>query len=406
MKITPVGLFPEDWEIIQLGTKASVLRGGSPRPIDSFLTNDPDGINWIKIGDVAVGAKYIKQTEEKIIPEGAVRSRKVYAGDFLLSNSMSFGRPYILQIDGCIHDGWLVIQEYYDTFETDYLYYALNSGYVLEQYKSLAAGSSVLNLNKDIVKRVNVAVPSRSEQKRIAEALSGIDNMIATLDEAIAKKQQIKEGLMQQLLTGKTRLPGFRGEWDEVTFKSIYKYAKEGGTPSTGVAEYYNPATVPFAKIEDLKDKYLTRVESYISESGVEHSSAWVIPVDSVILSNGATLGEVSINKIPTSTKQGILGIILKEQYSPEFVYYLFKGRVFRREMERVTTHGTMDCAYLKDLNTIPLTMPSLEEQEAIASVISSIDKEVYSLESLRDKYSLIKQGMMQELLTGTIRLI
>lgn len=166
MKITPVGLFPEDWEIIQLGTKASVLRGGSPRPIDSFLTNDPDGINWIKIGDVAVGAKYIKQTEEKIIPEGAVRSRKVYAGDFLLSNSMSFGRPYILQIDGCIHDGWLVIQEYYDTFETDYLYYALNSGYVLEQYKSLAAGSSVLNLNKDIVKRVNVAVPSRSEQKK------------------------------------------------------------------------------------------------------------------------------------------------------------------------------------------------------------------------------------------------
>lgn len=291
-------------------------------------------------------------------------------------------------------------------FAPGFLGYFLNSSVYHNQLLPLMQGIKVLSISKTAIGDTVIKYPSYKEQEKIVESLSGVDDMIGVLDEAIAKKQQIKEGLMQQLLTGKTRLPGFRGEWDEVTFKSIYKYAKEGGTPSTGVAEYYNPATVPFAKIEDLKDKYLTRVESYISESGVEHSSAWVIPVDSVILSNGATLGEVSINKIPTSTKQGILGIILKEQYSPEFVYYLFKGRVFRREMERVTTHGTMDCAYLKDLNTIPLTMPSLKEQEAIASVISSIDKEVYSLESLRDKYSLIKQGMMQELLTGTIRLI
>lgn len=299
---------------------------------------------------------------------------------------------YLLKLKKTIHSHWL--------------YYFFVSPRGQELLKSINASTSLGAIYKEDVKNLHIPLPNLDEQKRIAEALAAVDNMIATLDEAIAKKRQIREGLMQQLLTGETRLSGFKGEWEEVTFKSIYKYAKEGGTPSTRVAEYYNPATVPFAKIEDLKDKYLTRVESYISESGVEHSSAWVIPVDSVILSNGATLGEVSINKIPTSTKQGILGIILKEQFSPEFVYYLFKGREFRREMERVTTHGTMDCAYLKDLNTIPLTIPSLEEQEAIASVISSIDKEIYSLGSQRDKYSLIKQGMMQELLTGTIRLI
>lgn len=291
-------------------------------------------------------------------------------------------------------------------FAPGFLGYFLNSSVYHNQLLPLMQGIKVLSISKTSIGDTVIKYPSYKEQEKIVESLSGVDDMIRALDEAIAKKRQIKEGLMQQLLTGKTRLPGFKGEWEEVTFKSIYKYAKEGGTPSTRVAEYYNPATVPFAKIEDLKDKYLARVESYISESGVEHSSAWVIPVGSVILSNGATLGEVAINKIPTSTKQGILGIILKEQYSPEFVYYLFKGREFRREMERVTTHGTMDCAYLKDLNTIPLTIPSLEEQEAIASVISSIDKEIYSLGSQRDKYSLIKQGMMQELLTGTIRLI
>lgn len=333
------------------------------------------------------------------------RSRFSYPkkGDILLSAAGTIGRTVVFDgEDSYFQDSNIVwIDNKEDKVLNSLLYYY----YKVMKFHTENGGIVVRLYNENLRNTTFCAPESLEEQKRIANALSSVDNMIGALDEAIAKKRQIKEGLIQQLLTGKTRLPGFTGEWDEVSFKSIYKYAKEGGTPSTGVAEYYNPATVPFAKIEDLKDKYLTRVESYLSESGVEHSSAWVIPVDSVILSNGATLGEVSINKIPTSTKQGILGIILKEQYSPEFVYYLFKGREFRREMERVTTHGTMDCAYLKDLNAIPLTIPSLEEQEAIASVISSFDKEVYSLESLRNKYSLIKQGMMQELLTGKTRL-
>lgn len=291
-------------------------------------------------------------------------------------------------------------------FAPGFLGYFLNSSVYHNQLLPLMQGIKVLSISKTAIGDTVIKYPSYKEQEKIVESLSVVDDMIGALDEAIAKKRQIKEGLMQQLLTGKTRLPGFSGEWKDILFKSIYKYAKEGGTPSTGVAEYYNPATVPFAKIEDLKDKYLTSVESYISESGVEHSSAWIIPVNSVILSNGATLGEVSINKIPTTTKQGILGIILKEEFSPEFIYYLFKGRPFRREMERVTTHGTMDCAYLKDLNTISLRIPSLAEQDAIASVIASVDKEIVGLEAQRDKYTLIKQGMMQELLTGKTRLI
>lgn len=189
-----------------LGKHATVLRGGSPRPIEAFLTTDPDGINWIKIGDVGVGAKYIVKTEERIIPEGASRSREVKAGDFLLSNSMSFGRPYILKIDGCIHDGWLVIQDYYDSFDTDYLYYALNASETIEQYKSMAAGSSVLNLNKDIVKRVLVNIPSIDEQKALASVLSSVDEEIVNLESKRDKYALVKQGMMQELLTGKTRL--------------------------------------------------------------------------------------------------------------------------------------------------------------------------------------------------------
>ena len=103
-KKTELGNIPEDWSVLTLSDKIKVFRGGSPRPIQSFLTENSNGINWIKIGDTSPLSKYIVKSEEKIIPEGENRSRKVFPGDFILSNSMSYGRPYILKIEGCIHD--------------------------------------------------------------------------------------------------------------------------------------------------------------------------------------------------------------------------------------------------------------------------------------------------------------
>lgn len=410
MKNTPIGLIPEGWSARPLGdlceihgrigfrgyTKADLVRKGegaitfSPSDIDDqrISYKDCDYISW---------AKYIESPEIQ-----------VKEGDILFCKTASIGKCaqiWDLKEKATINPQFVLLNDF--KCNSSLLYYMLAFSSFQNRVLVITGGSTIPTISQEAMKKQLIPIPDDpDEQNRIAETLLSIDKIIGALDEAIAKKRQIKEGLMQQLLTGKTRLPGFNGEWEDIPFKSIYKYAKEGGTPSTGVAEYYNPAIVPFAKIEDLKDKYLTRVESYISESGVEHSSAWLIPVNSVILSNGATLGEVSINKITTTTKQGILGIILKEDFSPEFIYYLFKGRSFRREMEKVTTHGTMDCAYLKDLNTISLRIPPLTEQEAIASVISSVDKEIVGLESQRDKYALIKQGMMQKLLTGKTRLI
>ena len=190
----------------KLGECTDINRGGSPRPIEKYLTSAVDGINWIKIGDVGLNAKYIESTEEKIIPEGVTRSRYVKKGDFLLSNSMSFGRPYILKVDGCIHDGWLVIQNYQDTFDTNYLYYILGFETILAQYKSVAAGSSVLNLNKQIVSNVVVTFPLKSEQTAIAQILTDMDNEIAQLEKERDKYKELKAGMMQVLLTGKIRL--------------------------------------------------------------------------------------------------------------------------------------------------------------------------------------------------------
>ena len=197
----------EGWEVKKLGEKADIFRGGSPRPIEDYLTIHPAGINWIKIGDVKKNAKYIESTEEKIIPEGLSRSRFVNEGDFLLSNSMSFGRPYILKIEGCIHDGWLVIQNYQAHFDRDFLYYVLGSEAILQQYKSMASGSSVLNLNKEIVKNVIINCPkSVEEQADIAKVLSDMDEEIISLETKLEKYRNVKLGMMQNLLTGKIRL--------------------------------------------------------------------------------------------------------------------------------------------------------------------------------------------------------
>jgi len=197
----------EGWEVKKLGEKSDIYRGGSPRPIESFLTIQSDGINWIKIGDVKKNAKYIESTDEKIISEGLSRSRFVNEGDFLLSNSMSFGRPYIMKISGCIHDGWLVIQNYQNNFDRDFLYYVLGSEAILQQYKAMASGSSVLNLNKEIVKNVVINCPkSVEEQAHIAKILSDMDEEIISLETKLEKYKKLKLGMMQNLLTGKIRL--------------------------------------------------------------------------------------------------------------------------------------------------------------------------------------------------------
>ena len=199
--------FTGEWKEKELGDITQIFRGGSPRPITSYITTDQNAINWIKIGDNEVSAKYITQTNEKIKPEGIHFSRFVRKGDLLLSNSMSYGRPYILDIDGCIHDGWLVLQDYQNIITVDFLYYLLGSKTTLLQYKSLAAGSSVLNLNKEIVSKVILCYPpTKEEQTAIAQILTDMDNEIEQLEKKRDKYLNIKSGMMQQLLTGQIRL--------------------------------------------------------------------------------------------------------------------------------------------------------------------------------------------------------
>ena len=184
----------------KMGEVLQIARGGSPRPISEYITKSPKGVNWIKIGDASSSTKYIYETAQKIKPEGVSRSRMVYPGDFLLSNSMSFGRPYIMKTEGCIHDGWLVLRDSKGELDQDFLFYLLGSRFMYEKFSQLAAGSTVQNLNSALVSSVEIPVPPIDFQKRIAEKARLLEENVARLSEVNKLRLQHANDLRQSIL--------------------------------------------------------------------------------------------------------------------------------------------------------------------------------------------------------------
>ena len=198
---------PAGWVWVKLSDICIVARGGSPRPIKEYLTDNPDGVNWIKIGDTDKDGKYINSTKEKIRPEGVSKSRMVHKGDFLLTNSMSFGRPYILNVDGCIHDGWLAISPLSGAYDTEFLYYLLSSNFAFEQFAQTASGGVVSNLNSDKVSTCIFPLPPLAEQRRIVEKinvwLKVIEEIANDSIEIQSQVQQLKTLILDSAITGK-----------------------------------------------------------------------------------------------------------------------------------------------------------------------------------------------------------
>ena len=190
---------PESWEWVRFKNVADIARGGSPRPIKSYLTENSNGVNWIKIGDTEKGGKYINSVKERIRPEGVSSSRMVHKGDFLLTNSMSFGRPYITNVDGCIHDGWLVVSPFANSFIQDYLFHLLSSTFAYNQFSGKVSGAVVKNLNTDKVLDAIIPLPPLNEQKRIAQRIEEIQPLIDKYQVAQEQSQEMEKALQGQL---------------------------------------------------------------------------------------------------------------------------------------------------------------------------------------------------------------
>ena len=403
---------PEEWKAINLGYYAQIFRGGSPRPIQDFLTTSDAGVNWIKIGDVSTDAKFITSTEEKIIPEGVARSRMVYKGDLILSNSMSYGRPYILDIDGCIHDGWLVIQKFEKTLDRGYLYYALSSDQTIQQYITMAAGSSVQNLNKEKVSKVILPCPSIPEQKKIAEILSDIDVLITDLQKLIRKKKDIRQGTMQMLVTGKKRLDGFSGDWVKINLAKNSRLKARIGWQGLTTAEYRDEGYSYLITGTDFKDGrinwngcHYVDYDRYVQDPNIQVMNG------DLLLTKDGTIGKVAfvadLKRAATLNSGVFLVKPTTDAYTVHFMFYVLESSVFKNFLQQLSAGSTINHLYQKDLVKFDLYVPpTKEEQEAIAGILFDMDCDIHKLKEKLSKYQKVKQGMMEELLTGKVRLV
>lgn len=403
--------YPSEWNEKSFNDFMKIKRGASPRPIESYITSSTDGVNWIKIGDAPRYGKYIASTAEKITPKGAIHSVSVYPGDFILSNSMSFGRPYILNIEGCIHDGWLRLYDFQSEATDEFLYYLLSSSYVQRQYEAFAAGSGVQNLNKEVVKKVNVVLPSIPEQEEIARTLSQFDTYIDDLAELIEKKKGIRDGALEDLMSRKTRLKGFYGRWKKVSFNQViipkarigwqglkkHEYLRSGYSYLIGGTDF-DHGTVSLDAI------------SYVSQERYDMDANIQVSANDVLVTKDGTIGKVAmvpeLSK-PATLNSGVFVFRTKQGLLPVFLFRVLQSSVFREFIDTLSAGSTIKHLYQKDLKKFEFEIPDdTKEQEAIAEVLTAMDKEIADLETEREKIIQIREGAMDDLLTGRVRLI
>ena len=254
----------------------------------------------------------------------------------------------------------------------------------------VAQGVSVVHLYGEHLKGVKTINPCLEEQKEIAKLLSLLDERIATQNKIIEDLKKLKSAIIDYAINSL--------DTDFAKFSSLYEMAGEGGTPTTSNASFYDNGKIPFIKIDDLKQKYLTENKDFITELGLQKSSAWLVPTHSILFSNGATIGEISITTYPVCTKQGILGIVPKQNIDVEFLYYFMSSSYFKKAVSRIVTEGTMKTAYLKDINNIRCPIPTKEKQQEIAKMPSALNSKIDFEQCILKLFCSQKQYLLRQM--------
>ncbi|MEN5312209.1 restriction endonuclease subunit S [Pseudomonas koreensis] len=323
------------WPQVKLESVFDIARGGSPRPIDDYITDDDDGLNWISIKDASNSDKYIATTKLKIKPEGLSKTRLVKPGDFLLTNSMSFGRPYIMKTTGCIHDGWLVLSGNPEIADSDYFYHLLGSEHLKRRFSALAAGAVVKNLNIDLVKGVEIPLPPLAEQKRIAAILDKADAVRRKRQQAIQLADDFLRAVFLEMFGDPVTNPkGFRKgaitELADVITGQAFKSDEyigdsdaavrlcRGTNTLTGYFDWSDTAYWPEDKLEGL-EKYL------ISDGDV------ILAMDRPWISSGLKVCIFSPGERSTYLVQRVARLRPKNKIFSDYIYSCVKSDAFER---------------------------------------------------------------------------
>lgn len=422
-ELIPKLRFPEfvdegEWDTKKLGEISEIVRGGSPRPIQDFLTTNESGLNWLKIADVSSDSKYITETKEKIIKEGLSSTREVNPGDLILSNSMSFGRPYILKIKTCIHDGWIAIRNISNkTFEY-YLYYFILSEASQKYFHTNAAGAAVKNLNADIIKLLPIYLSKdKREQQKIASCLSSLDEVIAAESQKLDLLKDHKKGLMQKLFPQEgEKVPKYRfkefdndGEWVEKPIDKIKTiltdYVANGSFQSLrknlNVLDSEDYAF--YVRLTDLRAGLGHSNQKYVDKNTYLFLNKSSLFGGELLMANiGANVGEVwqmpSIEK-PATLAPNMIMIKFKPDIDNQFIYQYLTSDIGVANISSVISGSGHPKINKTDLRQVKVFMPpKLEEQQKIASCLSFLDALITSKTEKIKQLKLHKKGLMQRL--------
>lgn len=405
-KRTEAGDIPIDWLDKPIGEMAEVTSGGTPsRKMAAYWDGD---IPWVTTAELEVGQ--VTEAVQYITAAGLQNSAAKWlpAGTLLIAlygQGKTRGKCAVLRIAATTNQACAGIKLKEDV-DGDFVRHNLAQRY--EYIRSLSNGGSQENLSGEIVKKISVGMPStRTEQRAIANALTDADALIDSLEQLLTKKRQIKQGAMQELLTGKRRLPGFTGDWADCTLLQLADI-RSGGTPSTRQAAFWN-GSIPWCTPTDITAlagaKYISETERSISEQGQKASSAEMLPTGTVVMTSRATIGECAIAAAPLTTNQGFKNFIPRSTTCGEFLYYLL-GTQKSAFLALCSGSTFLEIGKRKLADFVVRCPVEFEEQSAIADALSCIDDEIVALESRITKARFLKQAMAQALLTGRIRLL
>ena len=386
--------FPEfhgEWCVSTIGEQFDLYSGNTPSRLNK--EHFDGNVNWITSGELK--EHYISDTKEKISEDAATANnlKLLHPGTFVIA-------IYGLEADGVRGTGSITCKEstisqacmaftQKGDVKNEFLYswYKKHGNIIGIKY---AQGTKQQNLSYDILEKFHIAYPSQDEQDKLIKFISLLDERIASQSKLIEDLKKLKSAIIDYAINSL--------DTNFAKFGSLYEMAGEGGTPTTSNASFYDNGNIPFIKIDDLKQKYLTENKDFITELGLQKSSAWLVPTHSILFSNGATIGEISITTYPVCTKQGILGIVPMQNIDVEFLYYFMSSSYFKKAVSRIVTEGTMKTAYLKDINNILCPIPTKEKQQEIAKMPSTLNSKIDFEQSILKLFCSQKQYLLRQM--------
>lgn len=400
-----IGQIPEEWEVTRIKNIVSIERGASPRPIDKFISDDDTGVNWIRIGDTYKGNKYITSTRLKITNRGKQFSRYIHPGTLILSNSMSFGEPYISSIYGCIHDGWLSLAPY-KNISKEYLYWLLLSDVCTSQFNLVSIGAVVENLSVDKVGNTLVSMPySLSEQQKIADFLdkktAQLDKVKILLEEQIQKLKDYRASLIYETVTkglDKTvpmkdsgidwigQVPeGWGVSKLKFTLEKVSNNIKVGPFGSSLSGDAIRSSGKWVYNQRNVLDNNFTETDTFISDAKWKELKNFSVVSGDILLTTRGTIGHIAI--VPKDYFEGILHPCLMKFrvdshiVQPRLIKYFFNDTTLVKEQLKFLSNSTtIDVIYSYNLKNIIIPIIPLEEQYGI---LEYLDKQCSNVDAL-----------------------